>query len=149
MNKVTNKAEQLFAAWYIKETLVQRILRKTAAQVSVTYNHGNFSNNLNGTDFLLNESEVEILLTVDLSSNLHVRNQSSNCYSDAIELASDYSKLDMLQIDEQQIIDALVSAKKKNPNAPWFFQINLGEKGLFKFSVTPTLSNGSLFFNVC
>ena len=128
---------------------MQRILRKTAAHVSVTYSHGNFSNNLNGTDFLLHESEKEILLTVDLSTNLRVRNKASNCYADAIELASDHSKLAMLQIDEQQIIDGLISAKKKNPNAPWYFQINLGEKGSFKYSVTPTLSNGSLFFNVC
>jgi len=128
---------------------VQRILRKTAAHVSITYSHGNFSNNLNGTDFLLHESENEILLTVDLSSNLRVRNKESNCYSDAIELARDHSTLDMLQIDEQQIIDGLVSAKKKNPNAPWYFQINLDDKGSFKYLVTPTLSNGSLFFNVC
>lgn len=127
---------------------MQRILRKTAVQVSVTYSDGNFSNNLNGTDFRLSESEKEILLSVDMSSNLRVRNKSSNCYADAVELAEDHTKLDMFQIDDEQIVKGLVATKKNNSNASWFFQIDLGDRGVFNYPVTSILSNGSLFFNV-
>lgn len=128
---------------------MNRSLRKTAASVSVTYSHGNFSNNLTGTEFELELSEKDICLSINLWGNLSVRNKSANCYSDACELAEDHALLESVQIDDSQVIDGLLNAHQKAPNACWKVKLLLGEKGTFDYPVNPELANGSVFLNVC
>lgn len=128
---------------------MKRPLRKTTASVSVTYSHGNYSNNLTGTKFELKQSGADICLTINLEGNLSVRNKSANCYSDACELAEDHASLKSLQIDDSQVIDGLLNADEKAPNARWKLKLLLGEKGSLSYSVKPNLSNGSVFLNVC
>jgi hypothetical protein len=128
---------------------MKRSLRKTTAGVSVTYSDGNYSNNLMGTEFELEQSEAGICLSINLASNLAVRNKSANCYSDACELAEDHASLKSVQIDESQVIDGLLNANQKTPNARWELKLLLGEKGTFRYSVKPEISNRSVFLNVC
>lgn len=128
---------------------MKRSLRKTAASVSVTYSDGNFSNNLTGTEFELEQSEGVICLSINLAGNLGVKNKAANCYSDACELAEDHASLKSVQIDEGKIIDGLLNANQKTPNARWELKLLLGEKGTFKYSVKPEISNSSVFLNVC
>jgi len=128
---------------------MKRYLRKTTAGISVTYSDGNYSNNLMGTEFELEQSEAGICLSINLASNLAVRNRSTNCYSDACELAEDHASLKSVQIDEGQVIDGLVIANQKTPNARWQLKILLGDMGMFRYSVKPKISNRSVFLNVC
>ena len=128
---------------------MKRSLRKTTAGVSVTYSDGNFSNNLTGTEFELEHSEADICLNINLEGNLSVRNKSANCYSDACELAEDHASLKAVQIDDSQVIDGLLNANEKAPNARWKLKLLLGEKGTFSYSVKPEMANGSVSLNVC
>ena len=127
---------------------MKRSLRKTTADISITSSDGNFSNNLTGTEFELEESEDRICLSINLAGNLGVRNKTANCYADACELVEDHSSLESVQIDERQIIDGLIAARQRTPNARWELKLLLGEKGTFTYSVKPTTSNGSVFLNV-
>lgn len=128
---------------------MKRSLRKTTASVSVTYSHGNFSNNLTGTEFELEYSEADICLSINLEGNLSVRNKSANCYSDACELAKDHASLKSVQIDDNQVIDGLINAHQKAPNGRWKLKLLLGKKGTFSYSVEPEMFSGSVFLNVC
>lgn len=127
---------------------MNRYLRKTTASVSVTYSHGNFSNNLTGTEFELDVSEKGICLSINLRGNLSVRNKSANCYSDACELAEDHALLKSVQIDDSQVIGGFLNANQKAPNASWKIILLLGEQGTFDYPVKPEMSNSSLFLNV-
>lgn len=128
---------------------MKRSLRKTTTGISVTYSDGNFSNNLTGTEFELEESKDSLTLSINLAGNLHVRNKSANCYADACELVENHSSLQSVQIDEERIIDGLIAAAQKTPNLPWRLTLLFAEKVVFQYAVKPTASNGSLFFNVC
>jgi len=128
---------------------MKRSLRKTTASVSVTYSHGNFSNNLTGTDFELEYSEVQICLSINLEGNLSVRNKSANCYSDVCELAEDNASLRSVQIDDSHVIDGLLDANNKCANARWTLKLFLGEKGTFGYSVKPEMSDGGILLSVC
>lgn len=123
-------------------------LRKITASVSITYSNGNFSNNLTGTEFKLEASEKDICLNINLWGNLSVRNKSANCYSDACELAEDHALLESVQIEDSQVIDGLLNAKKNSPSACWKIKLLLGEQGTFDYPVKPKMLNGSLFLNV-
>jgi len=127
---------------------MKRSLRKTTAGVSVTYAKGNYSNNLIGADFTLEESEACMYFDIDLSSNLRVRNKEANCYYDACELSEQHSSLKMVQIDDSKIIEGLIAALRRIPHARWELRLLLGEKGTFKYSVTLSGSSDSIFLNV-
>lgn len=128
---------------------MKRSLRKTTAGVFVAYSNGNYSNNLTGTEFELEQSGTDICLSINLGGNLSVRNKSANCYSDACELADDHTSLKSIQIDDSQVIDGLLNANQKTPNANWKLELLLGNKGTFNYHVKPEMSNGSVFLNVC
>ncbi|MFC2027122.1 hypothetical protein ACFLU3_00385 [Chloroflexota bacterium] len=127
---------------------MKRSLRKTSSGVSVTYSTGNFSNNLTGTNFTVEATDEIIRVGIDLSSNLRVRNKQSNCYFDANELAKDHSLLKSLRIDGSKIIASLIETRQMYIDASWELELSLGEKGLFKYSVSVSGSNGSIFFNI-
>ena len=127
---------------------MKHMLRKTSINISINYTNGNFSNNLTGTDFSLDDSDDKITLSINLATNLRVKNKTLNCYADACDLANDHFMLDQLQIYDEQVIKDIVAAKKKNSDAVWMLYLLLGEKGKFECSVMPTISNGSLFLNV-
>lgn len=128
---------------------MKRSLKKTTASVSVTYSDGNYSNNLMGTEFELEQSGADICLCINLESNLSVRNKSANCYSDACELAEDQASLKSVQIDDSQVIGGILSANEKTPNAHWKLKLLLGNNGTLSYSIKPEMSNGSVFLNVC
>ncbi|HUW18563.1 MAG TPA: hypothetical protein VMW16_04610 [Sedimentisphaerales bacterium] len=125
---------------------MKRHLRKTLAGVSVTYSTGNFSNNPAGTNFAVEVNHGIIKVSIDLSCNLRVRNKEWNCFFDANELAEDHTLLKSLQIDDQQIIDRLNKISQMNSDAVWELEISLGDKGLFKYAVSVSRSNGGVFF---
>lgn len=127
---------------------MKRSLRKTTIGLSVTYSNGSYSNNLMGANITLEESKDSLFLCIDLSSNLRVRNKASNCYYDACELVEQHSSLKSVQIHETQVIDGLVAAHQKIPAAYWKLELTLGERGVFKYFIEPTESNGSVFLNV-
>jgi hypothetical protein len=127
---------------------MKRSLKKTSVGVSVTYSTGNFSNNLTGTDFTIEAEDDIIEIGIDLSCNLKVKNKESNCFYDANELAEDHSLLKSIQIDDDKIIDGLSKANKKYPDAVWKLELSLGDKGIFKYTVSVSGSNGSVFFNI-
>jgi len=127
---------------------MKRSLRKTSAGVSVTYSTGNFSNNLTGTNFTVEAEDAVIKISIDLSCNLRVKNKETNCFFDANELAEDHALLESLQIDDEQIIDGLLRARQKYPEAVWELEISIGDKGIFKYTVSVSGSNGSVFFNI-
>lgn len=127
-----------------------RPLKKTSASVFVAYSDGNFSNNLTGTDFELENSEANtICLSINLEGNLLVRNKSANCYSDACELAEDHASLRSVQIDDNQVIYGLLKASRKAPDARWKMRLLLGEKGVFHYFVQLEKSNGGVLLVVC
>jgi hypothetical protein len=127
---------------------MERSLRKSAAGVSVTYSDGNYTNNLTGSDFTVEESQGHIFLRIDLSRNLHVRNKEDYCHYDACELAEQHSKLRSVQIDHDQVIKGLAAASRRVPHASWELELALGEKGTFKYRVQPRESIGSIFLDV-
>ena len=127
---------------------MKRPLRKTSAGVSVTYSTGNFSNNLTGTDFTIEAEDDIIEIGIDLSCNLKVKNKGSNCFYDANELAEDHSLLKSIQIDDDKIVDGLSKANKKYPDAVWKLELSLGDRGIFKYTVSVSGSNGSVLFNI-
>jgi len=127
---------------------MKRSLKKTAAGVWVTYSDGEYSNNLAGSDFTVEESQGHICLRIDLSCNLRVRNKEDCCYYDACELAEQHSKLKSVQIGEDQVIKGLAAASKRVPPASWELELALGEKGTFKYSVQPRRSAHSIFLDV-
>jgi len=57
--------------------------------------------------------------------------------------------LKSLQIDDSQVIDGLLNAHQKSPNACWEVKLRLGEKGSFDYTVKPEMASGSVFLNVC
>lgn len=127
---------------------MKRSLRKTDAHISVHYTNGNYSNNLRGTEFELEEPEGCIRLIVNLESNLKVRNKSVNSYHDANELARDHVLLEWVQLDDEQVIDGLIAAGNRSPNARWELTLRLGEKDTFSYSVKPRMVNHSMFLDV-
>lgn len=131
-----------------RKTLMKRSLRKTDAHVSVQYTNGNYSNNLRGTEFELEGKEDCICLSINLESNLRVRNKSVNSYHDVNELARDHALLKWVQIDDEQVIDGLSAASNRSPTARWELTLRLGEKGTFTYPVKPRTVNHSLFLDV-
>lgn len=129
-------------------TLMNQSLRKTSTGISVEYSNKGFSHNLTGTNFSLEESKDHICLTIDLSANLRSRNKASTDYVDACELVKNNTFLKSVQLFEKSIIKGLLDANKRTPNASWELKILLGEKGTFKYTVKPSMVNGSVFLNV-
>ena len=127
---------------------MKRSLRKTTASISISYSDKNFSNNLTGKEFEVESSENTINLSINLASNLSVKNKSSNCYADACELAKNHSLLQSVHIYEKQIIDGLIAAYQRAPSAYWKLELRLGSLGSFKYSIKPKELNGSVFLNV-
>lgn len=127
---------------------MKRSLRKTSEGVSVTYSNGNFSNNLTGTLFTIEAADDIVEIGIDLSCNLKVKNKQSNCFYDVNELAEDHALLEAVQIDNDRIIDDLIKENKKYPDAVWKLKLSLGDKGVLKYTVSVSGSNGSVFFNI-
>jgi len=99
-------------------------------------------------NFAIEVKDGIIKVSIDLSSNLRVRNKESNCFFDANEFAEDHALLKSLQIDDEQTIVGLIKASQMNPDAVWELEISIGDKGLFKYKVSLSRSNGSVFFNI-
>ncbi|HJW30061.1 MAG TPA: hypothetical protein VJ508_12555 [Saprospiraceae bacterium] len=131
---------------------MKQLLRKTAALISVTYSDENYTDNLVGTEFELEQSEEIICLNINLTGNLSAEHKLAlaNCYLDACELAEHYSLLKSIHIDsESKIIGGLLKANRKTPNAKWELKLLLGTLGTFKYSIKPSMSNGDFFLDVC
>lgn len=128
------------------EREMKRIIRKTSFGVSVTYKNGNFSNNLNGKNATILVENNVLYFTIDLSPNLRVKNKAANCFYDINELADDHLLLDTLQIDDDGILKGLAKVWKNNQNANLQLQLDIAEKGFFKFLVSVSGSSGSVLF---
>jgi len=127
---------------------MKQSLRKSTSGISVTYSNGNYTNNLVGAEFELDESESRICLNINLDGNLRVRNKAVNCYDDACELAECHTILKAVQIDEEQIIKGLIKAHQRNPSAHLELQLRLGEKGTFLYSVEQKRTDIGVILNV-
>lgn len=127
---------------------MKRSLRKTSTGISVTYTGGNYSNNLAGSDFTVDESDEFICVSVDLSCNLRVRNKDSNSYYDACELAEDHAKLLSLEIDDLRITNGLDRVHRRHQKAQWQLELHIGDKGIFRYWVGPMGRDGNIKFTV-
>jgi hypothetical protein len=130
---------------------MRRTLRRTAAGVSVSYSDHDFSNNLTGTDFAWEQSVDGLLacLSIDMTGNFRVRSkESANCYQDACDLAENHFKLKTVQLFSP-VPEKLLPVFRRVQNAVWQLELNLGDKGKFRYSITqfrPTA--GTLFMDV-
>jgi hypothetical protein len=127
---------------------MERMLQKKAEGLSVRYSNKDYSNNLTGRAFKIVQRLGHPCLSIDLGGNLHVRNKSANCYQDALDLIEQHALLEFLQIDEDQVVRDFAQRAKVVP-AKWKMELNVGEKGVYLYSVSNLkLSSGSAFFDV-
>lgn len=116
----------------------------------MTYTDGNFSNNLYGTEFELEESEDVLCLSINMDCNLRVRNKDANNYTDACDLAYYYEVLESIQIDDPKVIKGLIAGHSNRPHAHWKLILRLGVKGIFRYAASPKpeCSGSSVVFNI-
>jgi hypothetical protein len=128
---------------------MRRTLQRGPAGISLSYSDHSFSHNLTGMDFACEESGGTVRFSIDLTSNIRVRNkESANCYQDALDFAKRHSKLKSVQIDDP-VAEKLAAVCKNLPDAVWKLDLNLGAKGTFNYSVDQvTRRTGSLFLDV-
>lgn len=128
---------------------MKRSLRKSDADVSVAYSDGGYSNNLRGEDFELERLDAGISLSINLTSNLLVRNKAANCYADASEFVEKHALLESVQIFDSDVVRGVLDTCDKNPNAEWKLRLLLGTRKAFEYSVRPETSNVDLRLYVC
>jgi hypothetical protein len=96
---------------------VKRRLRATRAAVDVQYSDGDYSNNLVGTDFALQDDATTTLLSVDLSSNIRTRHRESNSFLDAEEFARKPVSLKSVHIADAQVSAGIAAQRQQNPDS--------------------------------
>ena len=133
---------------HVEEAAMKRSLRKGTAGISIEYVTGDYSNNLVGAEFELEELGTDICINIDLTGNLRVRNKATNSYADAIELIEDHASLKSVQIDDVQVVKGLVAAHHRSPNARWMLKLFAGERNAFTYLITPKGLDGSVLLNV-
>src|SRR5579872_3858145 len=99
--------EKPVAAAKSKEAVVKHCLRKMETGISVNYVNGGYANDLFGSNFTVGDLGDSVTLSIDLSSNLRARGTDSNRYDDACELVEGQSLLEWIQIDDEDLVDAL------------------------------------------
>jgi hypothetical protein len=116
-----------------------RSIRKTASLIHVSYD-GTFSNNLFARDFRLS-THPEFHLSLDLNGNLHTRPPTTNSCEDARDLADGrIAKLELLQIDEDQVMTGIARALRSFASAPREWRLTVHLEGPHDFLVKPEVS---------
>lgn len=123
-------------------------LRKTSSPISITYSKGDFSNNLLGTNFKVDNSHENIVFSIDLSSNNKVRNKDTNSYYDVNDLLIKHSELETLQIFENKIIYDISLLFKNNKSKNWELELIIAEKGTLKYKINKIQIDGNITFHV-
>jgi hypothetical protein len=125
-----------------------RSLSKAPIRLSVTYSDDEYSNNLTGCNIELNELHGSLCLCIDMVRNLRVRNKQENCYSDACRPVKRHESLSSVQIDDENVLQKLAAAWRRQPHGRWELQLDLGESRVFKYAVKPRSSAGSIVLEV-
>ena len=128
---------------------MKRSLRKGTARISITYSSGDYTNKLVGAEFELEELGTDICLNIDLTGNLLARNKSTDSYADSAALIEDHASLRSVQILDSQVVNGVLDAWRKKPNARWKLKLSLGVQCVFNYAVNPEASGVGLFLNVC
>jgi hypothetical protein len=127
---------------------MKRTLRKGSSHVHVTYRNGGFTNNLWGREFTLEDRDNTLVLGIDMSSNLRVRNKQSNAYLDAAELAEQWNEVEFIQLESDLVLEPLSSYWHRMRNPSIVLSLSLGNHGCARYDVKPEVLGISLQLNV-
>ena len=126
-----------------QETM-KRLLKKISSGIWVGYSNGDYSTNLRGRNYEIEDA----CLTIDLSGNFRVKNKRANCYSEVCELAESAARLNKVQILDEQVIDGLGKAIQSGFDLKELKLIVDG-RGTFKYYIGGLKKvSGSLFINI-
>ena len=124
---------------------MRKFIQKGVSGISVVYKSGDYSNNLMGENFEIENDGNLIRFIIDLSRNLRMRDKASNSYLDARTLFENSEDLKSIQIDEEKIITELHVAHKKVPAPEWEIRLVFERKEKI-YKATPQARNNSAVF---
>ncbi len=124
-------------------------LKKSSVHIYVAYTNSYYSNNLTCKNATMEETDKVIKINLDLSSNLHPSKKGHNCFDDAEDLAENDTHLDYFQIDDNHIANQLgKKINNANDDSIRQLEINLGNKGLFRYDVSVSIEDESVYFAI-
>lgn len=112
-------------------------LRKGKCHIHVTYKNGGFTNNLWASNLTLEVHDDMVVLEMDLSSNFHVRNKSSNSYLDAVELSEQRSQIAMIQLDGAVLLEPLSNSWKQLRTPKLVVVLFFADKSSIQYEAKP------------
>lgn len=136
-------ADGHFTSRFTIPVRMKRSLRKTAAQIHVSY-AGTYSNNLFADNFTLEDDQGVLTLGIDLSRNLRTRNKSTNTYIDAEDLAARHQELESVQIDDGQVFrhlgaNLVATTLQRQQRPALRLSVSFGDRGTFVYPVAMEL----------
>jgi len=99
---------------------MKRVLRKTPIVIgNVTYQSGDFSNNLHASNIAVEVVEHRVILSLDLSPSQPRGSKHSNSFLDAEDLKEKFESLKFVQLHrEPWLEDGLLAASRKAKQPP-------------------------------
>jgi hypothetical protein len=99
---------------------MKQVLRKTSIVVgNLTYQNGDFSNNLHASDITVEVLDNRVILSLDLSPSQPRGSENSNSYLDAENLKEKFESLKFVQLDREPWLEkGLWSAEKAAKKPP-------------------------------
>jgi hypothetical protein len=122
------------------------ILRKLAASIGLAFADGTQAQTLVGTDFTLERSSNDLLLRIDLSSNLQSRNKGLLCYYEAQGLLLQHAQLQSLRIGEKELVKSL--ERELQPETPVQLILTLAQDKVFTYAAHPSLSDRAITLTI-
>lgn len=143
----SDKMERIIAAVRSKEALVKRCLKKLETEITVNYADSGYTNDLFGSSFTVGDLGDSVILSIDLASNFRVRNTDSNRYADACELVENQSILESIQIDDEDLTDAVTAIHRRHPKKQWRLHLLLGAEETLQYEIKIEALGDSLFLS--
>lgn len=128
---------------------MKQSLRRTPTQLHLAYKYGEVTNRLLGRNLSLLDDGAVLTITIDLSTNLQLRNKTSASYLDALNLVHNHHKLGSLQCGDNLVRARLIRSWEQVDKPQLRMCLDLGTHGSFLYSVKPhSLFTGGIQLDV-
>lgn len=125
-----------------------KTLSKSSRNFYISYVNGNFTDNLFGKNFQIEDSNNVINFIIDISGNFHVKNKHENSYYDIQEFSEDRNDLKTVEIDGQNIYENTVKELSNKSDYELNLTFKFNENDKHTYPVDIEISNGDLKFIV-
>jgi hypothetical protein len=98
---------------------MKQVLRKTSIIVgNVTYQSGDFSNNLHASNITVEVLDNRVILSLDLSPSQPRGSENSNSYFDAEDLKEKFESLKFVQLDRESWLEKGLQSAVREAKEP-------------------------------